>query len=403
MAERLPSEGDSTPDGTPDLATDDSFAMVVSASTPDRPGVVPSALSPTVVLDVLTLCGACGGPAFFCGGDGVCPGGPEGLPDMVWMTKVRAVCVGTVLTQGSAAQFGGVLLRAALALRGGPPPRHGSELLWCRHRHRPLAPEAVALATEYLIEREVAPVSELSAFLRAHGAPWLTDMARDAMRAALLAPLARRGPDRLLAVLCGVCGDRARGWEVLRDASEYDDAVRCPGCRSLHGHPLPRVPVGLPHPVSRCVGGAWGAPDKCAAHDGHPLDDEGLCPTGRAIYEQTWEAAQPIAAGTRDPSEVGVLRAMRRAQQWRAGRDFVRTVGTALATVDVVRRPTGVAGIVAAVEHPGHGRGGCRGDGGWGWQEAGRGWQGHRARVAGGTAPETATWCATSRRGGGFT
>jgi hypothetical protein len=281
---------------------------------------------PHASLDLLMRCPACNGPTLFCGGDRICPGGLETFAEVAWVTKVRATCLGLVCTWGPAASFGGVLLRGARALDAGPPPRHIGALARFHRDPAPLAPEAVPLALEYLHSADLAPLSRLSALLRLHAAPWLSEIEALAASEALRPPLHPTPPGQLVGLVCSSCVDdlppEASGWDVFRDAVGYDDAIYCSGCGALHPHPLPSVACGAPHPVGRCMGGAWGSRQACLAHEGQVLDDEGLCAEGRVLYDRTLEAFTRFGGRPSTAWQARIVTAMVRARRW--GRDAQR-------------------------------------------------------------------------------
>jgi hypothetical protein len=252
-----------------------------------------------------------------CGGIERCTAGQLSEGELRWLTAIRAVYAGVVLTRSLAAQWGGSLLRLARqAAEGGPAP---STLVLLAAEHAdPMGAQsgtvAAGLAVAYLQHGDLERLSELSRGLREARAPWLVGLCETGVRAAVTSPLE---PERfaLLAPLCDACADPTAGLDGLcADVETYDAAVHCPRCGSSSAHPLPGVRLGAPHPVGRCVAGSGPAARACLAHDGGELDPEGLCAEGRALLDRAvLEAAKIGRAST--PYERDLVHALVRARR----------------------------------------------------------------------------------------
>jgi hypothetical protein len=153
------------------------------------------------------------------------------------------------------------------------------------------------------------------AFREGSLSPWLDDLLVG-VRAALATPLDKVRVFPVFAVRCERCwGTDARGSRrrLFEHVDTYDEAIRCPGCGEVPPHPLPGVKIGEPHPVGRCVGGAYGARSQCMAHDGYELDREGLCMEGRAVLARAVEEAAAMARHHK-PVDPALADAVMRAQ-----------------------------------------------------------------------------------------
>jgi hypothetical protein len=293
------------------------------------------------------LCGHCGGPIYFCNGDGCLRERALDLDarDLLWFCAIRALLLGTLLSRNVGSGYGGVLLLAARAMVGTsvPPP---SERLAERLPHpgyelsRGVAAE---LAAAYLHDGDLGALSRLSASLRTSNDALLWRRRHDAEKAALSLPW-QGARYALLAVVCDACAggralaDDARGASIpwarrLEAVATYDAAIRCPACHTVQEHPLPGLPIGQPHPVTRCTGGLAGDLDRCLIHS-EPLGPEGVCSAGRPALEQAraWAADRPPI---RLPWQRDLARALVQAQRIELERriatgDFVkRIVGSA--------------------------------------------------------------------------
>jgi hypothetical protein len=250
------------------------------------------------------------------------------------MVALRLVYAGLLLTRTPGALWGGALLRLARHLARGRPPATLTRLAGeyadpcC-----PLPPaEAASLAVKYLEHGDLAPLRELQP-LRDGQARWLAVLRTLGRRAALATPLEGK-TFGLIAVFCERCAGRARSNAIARlvvHVGTYDAAIRCPKCGQVPLHPLPRVDIGEPHPVARCVAGATG---ECLAHMGDELDADGLCHVGRAIYDQA-VAEFPGRQRPPTPRHRALLEALLRAQHRRPVLpDELRPVFAALAKAD---------------------------------------------------------------------
>jgi hypothetical protein len=156
----------------------------------------------------------------------------------------------------------------------------------------------VLLALAYLEHENLDRLWELRevvdlAFREGSLSPWIDDLLVG-VRAALATPLDKKRVFPVFAVCCETCwGTSARGprRRLFEHVDTYDQAIRCPGCGEVPTHPLPGVRIGEPHPVGRCVGGAYGARSQCMAHEGYELDREGLCVEGRAVLARAIDEA----------------------------------------------------------------------------------------------------------------
>jgi hypothetical protein len=267
----------------------------VKKSVTNAANASPASTRPVVVIpdEVVrdaapVICGLCGGPARLCGGVGYCIGGPTGDAERRWLVAIRVAYAGLLLTRTPAALWGGALLRFARQLARGPIPTTLTHLVLdyadpcCA-----LAPtQAAGLVLSYLKCGDLAALRELEP-LREGQAPWLVVLCALGRRAARATPLDRK-TFGLVAVVCDRCVARGRAdpalSQLVRHVGTYDEAIQCPTCGEVLPHPLPRVEIGKPHPISRCVGpGDRG----CLTHRGGQLDADGLCAEGRAVYDQT--------------------------------------------------------------------------------------------------------------------
>jgi hypothetical protein len=267
-------------------------------------------------------CTLCGGPTQLCGGIQHCTGGPLSALELRWLTAVRAVYAGLVLTRTVAALWGGALLRfarqlAVSALASGRPP---ASLARLAAEHADPGCEVsgsvvTGLAMAYLLHGDLERLSELSRALREAQAPWLVELGIVGPRAALLTPLDRERVG-LVAVLCDDCARNAAFPldQRYEHVATYDAAIHCSRCGSLSVHPLPGVTMGAPHPVGRCVSGAGTETRVCWMHDDQELDVEGLCIEGRATFDRAvLEVAKLGRAST--PFERNLVQALVRARR----------------------------------------------------------------------------------------
>jgi hypothetical protein len=272
------------------------------------------------------VCARCGGPAPLCGGIPRCIGGPDAALELRWLTAIRAVYAGLVLTQTLAALWGGALLRFARQLAvgalagGGPPPSIAH--LAAEHADPECAVSGSVLADlalAFVQHGDLARLSELSRALRDARAPWLVELGIVGSQAALATPLDRER-FALFAVVCDACPrDATLPLEQLYEpVATYDAAISCPRCGALPAHPLPGVTIEAPHPVGRCVPGAGAAARICRMHDGdetnHELDGEGLCIEGRRTFDRAvLEVTKFSRAST--PFERDLVHALVRARR----------------------------------------------------------------------------------------
>lgn len=268
------------------------------------------------------VCTICGGPARLCGGNRCCTGGPTSALGRRWLTAIRAVYAGLVLTRTPAALWGGALLRFARqlaigALASGSPPPSIARLAAKHADPCGAVPGSVVagLALAYLQHGDLERLSELSRSLRDPRAPWLVGLGTLGPRAALTTPLEREA-FALFAVRCDKCASNpALSLDQLyEDVATYDAAIRCSRCKALSKHPLPGVKIGEPHPVGRCLPGAGEAARACRVHDGHELDVEGLCVEGRATFNRAVLEVAKIGRAT-TPFECDLVQALLRSRE----------------------------------------------------------------------------------------
>jgi hypothetical protein len=257
---------------------------------------------PPVSLESCTLCG---GPPRLCGSFNRCSGGGSTPLDLRWLTGIRAVYGCLLLTGTPGAVWGGSLLRMGrLVTRGTTPPAGIIELAAEHASHGADAgafPASLALA--YLEHEDLDRLWDLRELLdevsrNGRLAPWLDDL-WVGVRAAVATPLTPKAFS-LFAVRCEGCWRDAESGArpaLYRHVDTYDQAIRCPGCGDIPKHPLPGVKIGEPHPVGRCIGGAWGARTACMSHEGYELDREGLCMEGRAVMAQAVTLAAQMVGG----------------------------------------------------------------------------------------------------------
>ena len=268
-------------------------------------------------------CTVCSGPARLCGGVQHCTGGPRSVLELQWLTAIRAVYAGLVLTRTLAALWGGALLRFAHqlalgALASGSPPASIARLAEEHADPGGAASGSVmaGLALAYLHHGDLERLSELSRLLRDTRAPWLLELQIIGPLAALSTPL---DPERfpLFAVRCNDCADAAvRPHDRLYErVATYDAAIRCPRCGALPAHPLPGVRIGEPHPVGRCLPGAGAAAQACRVHDGQELDVEGLCVEGRSTLLQAVLVGVKLDQKASTPFERDLMQALGRAHR----------------------------------------------------------------------------------------
>jgi hypothetical protein len=210
-----------------------------------------------------------------------------------------------------------------LVVAGSTPP---AGIVEVTAAHAPLfrTPHAsrrpVPLGLAYLQHEDLDRLWELRelvdlAFRDGSLSPWLDDLLVG-VRAALATPLDKMRVFPVFAVRCEACwGTHARGsrQRLFEHVDTYDEAIRCPGCGEVPRHPLPGVKIGEPHPVGRCVGGAYGARSQCMAHEGFELDREGLCVEGRAVLGRALEEAAAMVHHHR-PTDPALVDAVMRAQ-----------------------------------------------------------------------------------------
>lgn len=268
-------------------------------------------------------CTVCSGPARLCGGAQHCTGGPRSVLELQWLTAIRAVYAGLVLTRTLAALWGGALLRFAHrlalgALASGSPPASIARLAEEHADPGGAASGSVmaGLALAYLHHGDLERLSELSRLLRDARAPWLLELEIIGPLAAQSTPLDReRFP--LFAVRCNDCADPAvRPRDRLYErVATYDEAIRCPRCGALPAHPLPGVRIGEPHPVGRCLPGTGAAAQACRVHDGQELDVEGLCIEGRSTFHRAVLEELKIGQQVSTPFEHNLVEALGRARR----------------------------------------------------------------------------------------
>jgi hypothetical protein len=271
-------------------------------------------------------CPLCGGPTPLCGGIPRCTAGRSAPLELRWLTAIRAVYAGLVLTRTLSALWGGALLRFARqlalgALASGSPPPSIARLA-AEHADPGCAVSGsvvAGLALAYAQNGDLERLSELSRALRDAQAPWLVELGLVGPRAAMATPLDRER-FALLAVLCDDCArDATLPLDQLYEpVATYDAAICCPRCGALSPHPLPGVTLGAPHPVGRCVPGAGAAARVCRIHHGdepsYELDREGLCVEGRRTFDRAvLDVAKLGRAST--PFERDLVHALVRARR----------------------------------------------------------------------------------------
>ena len=262
-------------------------------------------------------CTLCGGPAQLCGGARRCMGFDGSPRELRWLTAIRSIYGGLVLTRSPAAPWGGALLRfGRLLVAGeGAPPTTAS--IASEHANPCGAGTGVGtaeLALAYLQDGDLERLSELSRRLRENRAPWLVDLAALGPRAAASTPLDREH-FQLFAVICDDCAHAREPLDALHEeVGTYDDAIRCPRCGALSKHPLPGVKIGEPHPVARCLPGSGSAERICIMHNRGEVDAEWLCVDGRVIFDRALIEVSKIARA-RTPFERELVQAFVRARR----------------------------------------------------------------------------------------
>jgi hypothetical protein len=240
------------------------------------------------------------------------------------VTGIRCVYGALFLLGTPAMVWSGSLLRLGrLVVAGTRPPSGVVDVAAARV---PLALEvdgayAASLAIGYLTQEDLDQLWDLKTLVveaaRARTIdPWVDDL-WVAVRAALATPL-EPNAFPLFAVRCQDCWKPGAGRKLpplLVDVGTFDDAIRCPGCGEIPAHPLPDVKTRAPHPVGRCLGGAWGSPNRCQAHEGFELDETGLCVEGRAVMEKAVPLAAAMVDGTHHPHDEALVRAVVRAHE----------------------------------------------------------------------------------------
>jgi len=265
----------------------------------------------------LASCTLCGGPPRLCGNVTRCSGGASTPLGLRWLTAIRAVYGCLLLTGTPGAVWGGSLLRMGRLVTRGTTPPAGITDIAAEHASLGASEGALpaSLALAYLEHDDLERLWDLRELLGEVSrdgrlAPWLDDL-WVGVRAALATPLAPKAFP-LFAVRCERCwGEDESGARrpLYRHVDTYDQAIRCPGCGEIPKHPLPGVTIGQPHPVGRCVGGAWGTRTACMSHEGYELDGEGLCMEGRAVMAR----AVPLAAemvGRKVPYDQALVEAV---------------------------------------------------------------------------------------------
>lgn len=279
-------------------------ALVVAAVVDDEPREA-------------AACTLCGGPARLCGGARRCTGFVGSPLELRWLTAIRAVYAGLVLTRTLGALWGGALLRLGRLLAAGEAaPQTIADVAGEVANPRRATPGVLAAerALAYLYDGDLERLSDLSRSLREDRAPWLVDLAEIGQRAATATPLDRER-FALFAVVCDDCASRGLPLDALyEDVGTYDDAIRCPRCGAVPAHPLPGAKLGEPHPVSRCLAGTGAGEGTCITHDGGQLDAEGLCVDGRAIFDQALVEVSNIDRA-RTPFERDLVQAFVRARR----------------------------------------------------------------------------------------
>jgi hypothetical protein len=279
------------------------------------------------------LCSLCGGPERLCGGADCCLGGPRSVAEQRWLVALRAAYAGLVLTTTPAALWGGALLRLARQLAACEQLPRSLAVEYADPCCALPASEAAKFAIAYLKGGDLASLQALQP-LRDARARWLMVVCTLGLRAALATPL-EGNTFGLVAVVCDRCVSRARSRASIlgrvAPAGTYDSAIRCPKCGVVAPHPLPRIEIGEPHPVSRCVASGTRG---CLSHDGEDLDADGLCAAGRAVYDQA-VAKLARKEGTPTTRDRDLLDALLRAQRWQwVLPAALRPVFTTLAKVD---------------------------------------------------------------------
>jgi hypothetical protein len=157
------------PDALPQLA----MCVDVPASgalTPDASEGIPFEPPPP-----FEVCGQCGAPVHFCNGERCDAAGALDAGELLWLTAMRALFLGTFLCRNVASGYGGVLILAARALVGASV---GASV--------PAPTERLAkLAMAYLQGRDLGALSRLSASLRTTNDTHLWRRRCDAEKAAL--------------------------------------------------------------------------------------------------------------------------------------------------------------------------------------------------------------------------
>ncbi len=269
-------------------------------------------------------CSLCGGPPRLCGGLLRCSGAVATPNELRWLTGIRCVYGALLLTPTPASRWGGSLLRMGRLVVAGSIPPAGIADVAAEHaplfRTPHLSSVPVSRAVAYLEHEDLDRLWELRelvdlAVQESSLSPWLDDLLVG-VRAALATPLDRVRVFPVFAVRCEKCwGTDARGprRRLFEHVETYDQAIRCPGCGEVPTHPLPGVKIGEPHPVGRCVGGAYGARSHCMAHEGYELDREGLCLEGRAVLARAVEEAVAMVHHDK-PTDPALVDAVIRAQ-----------------------------------------------------------------------------------------
>lgn len=282
-----------------------SAALVVHA------GVAEPSAGDRVAVETDIACTLCGGPAPLCGGVRRCTCPRVSEVALRWLTAIRCVYAGLMLTRTPAALWGGALLRVARRIVAGALAPTPAILRLAEHADPRCGIEGSAhLALAYVTQGDVAALEELSQVLRMARAPWLRDLWDLGPRAALSTPIdsERFG---LFAVPCDACGSVAPLEELFVPVSTYDAAIRCPLCLAVSAHPL-RVLWGEPHPVGRCIAVTG---EGCTTHEGRgELDAEGLCAEGRRVFDRGLVLLKQMGRAT-TPYEVDLVDAMVRARR----------------------------------------------------------------------------------------
>jgi hypothetical protein len=276
----------------------------------------------------LGSCASCRGPVRLCGGPARCTFQPISALEGRWLSAIRAVYVGIVLTGTEAGLWGGTLLLWARRLAAFERARSGPAALAIGDmagRHADpggIDPWLAArLAIAYLERGELDAVQQLHRALGRQGAAdWLVDVLLVAPRAARATPLEHQR-FALFSVLCDTCASPPgrSAVEIGFDPTPtYDGAIRCSRCERAHVHPLRGATSGTPHPVGRCFPGGSVAPSRCFMHadeglQANVLDASGLCPVGRATMARALDEAERIGQPV-TPADREVLEALERAR-----------------------------------------------------------------------------------------